>query len=315
MVKFINLKLTSMKKKFTISAVLLFITFISFAQCPSYYTRNNGNGTCGTGAEVRMYFTSCPTILPLIDSIYSGGVKLNVAANPGDTTNCSSKSYISYCISGNLPPAGTLQIYFNFGSFDTLKHACDVPDGPSAGPTPVVLSSFDAERGGKNAINVTWKTEQELNSSRYEIERSFNNIDFETVGVVASKNSNTSIAQYYSFTDHSNTVNETSYYRLKMIDLDNSFQYSAVKAVKGSGFQTEVSIFPNPGYANQTITIKNITEPSNIRIFDYSGRLIQSISSTDNSAQIYNLQKGNYFINVTGKETGTSSVKKLSVMY
>lgn len=304
-----------MKKKFTISAALLFITFMSFAQCPSYYTRNNGNGICGTGAEVRMFFTSCPTTLPLIDSIYSQGVKLNVVANPGDSTKCSSKGYISYCISGNLPPAGTLQIYFNFGPFDTLKHACDVPDGPSAGPTPVVLSSFNAERGGKNAVNITWKTEQELNSSRYEIQRSFDNINFEAVGVVATKNSNTSIAQYYSFTDNSNTMNQSSYYRLKMIDLDNSFEYSPVKAVKGSGFQAEVSIFPNPGYANQTITINNISEPSSIRIFDYSGRLIQNVSSTANSVQINNLQKGNYFINVTGKQTGASSVKKLSVMY
>ena len=303
-----------MKKKFTISAALLFITVISFAQCPSYYTRNNGNGTCGLGAEVRMYFTSCPTTLPLIDSIYSQGVKLNVVVNPGDTSKCSAKGYISYCISGNLPPAGTLQIYFNFGPFDTVKNACDVPDGPSAGPTPVVLSSFNAERGGKNVVNITWKTEQELNSSRYEIQRSFNNINFEAVGVVDSHNSNTSIAQYYSFTDNSNTSNESSYYRLKMIDLDNSFEYSPVKAVKGSGFQAEVSMFPNPAYSNQMITISNIAEPSTIRIFDYSGRLIQNVSSTGNSVQVNNLQKGNYFINVTGKQTGASSVKKLSVM-
>jgi len=305
-----------MKKKFTISAALLLISVMSFAQCPSYYTRNNGNGICGTGAEIRMYFTSCPTTLPLIDSIYSQGVKLDVVANPGDTTKCSAKGYISYCISGNIPPAGTLQIYFNFGPFDTVKNACDVPDSPpSGGPTPVVLSSFNAERGGKNAVNVTWKTEQEINSSRYEIQRSVNNIDFTTIGVVNTKNSNTSIAQYYSFTDYSNTFSESSYYRLKMIDLDNSFEYSPVKAVKGTGFKSEISVFPIPAHSNQTITISNLNEPSDIRIFDYSGRLIQQLSSTDNSVQIHDLQKGNYFVNVTGKQSGTSSVKKLSVIY
>jgi hypothetical protein len=306
-----------MKKKFTISAALLFITVMSFAQCPDYFMRNNGNGTCGSEAEIRMYFATCPAVAPAIDSIYVNGSKANVTVGAPDDSKCSAKGYISYCFSGNLPPANTLQVYFNSGLVaDSARGAvCNVPSGPSAGPTPVVLSSFNAERGGKNAVNITWKTEQELNSSRYEIQRSFNNINFETVGVVATHNSNTSIAQYYSFTDNSNTANESSYYRLKMIDLDNSFEFSPVKAVKGSGFQAEVSIFPNPGYANQTITINNITEPSSISIFDYSGRLIQQVSSTGNSIQINNLQKGNYFVNITGKQTGTSSVKKLSVMY
>ncbi len=304
-----------MKKKFTISVALIFITVMSFAQCPDYFKRNNGQGTCGSEAEIRMYFAVCPAIAPVMDSIHANGVKVNVTIGAPDASKCASKGYISYCFSGDLPPANSLVVFFDFGEF-SLTDSCIVPEnGPAAGPTPVVLSSFNAERGGKNAVNVTWKTEQELNSSRYEIQRSFNDIDFESVGVVASKNSNTSIAQYYSFTDNSNNANQTSFYRLKMIDLDNSFEYSPVKAVKGSGFQAEVSIFPNPASANQSITINNIGEPSNIRIFDYSGRLIQQTSSTGNSVQINNLQKGNYFINVTGKQTGTSSVKKLSVVF
>ncbi len=304
-----------MKKKFTISAAFLLISAMGFAQCPDYFKRNNGNGTCGSEAEIRMYFAVCPASAPAIDSIHANGVKANVTVGAPDDSKCASKGYISYCVSGDLPPAGTLVVFFDFGEF-SAGDSCIVPEnGPSAGPTPVVLSSFNAERGGKNVVNVTWKTEQELNSSRYEIQRSFNNIDFETVGIVASHNSNTSIAQYYSFTDQSNNIDQTSFYRLKMIDLDNSFAYSDVKTVKGSGFKSEISMFPNPASGNQTITISNLSEPSSIRIFDYSGRLIQQLSATNNSVQINSLQKGNYFINVTGKETGTSSVKKLSVMY
>lgn len=304
-----------MKKKFTISAFLILITVISFGQhCPDYFKRNNGNGTCGSEAEIRMYFSTCPGSAPIIDSIHANGVKANVTVAAPDNSKCANKGYISYCVSGDLPPASSLIVFFNFGEL-TGADSCIVPEsGPSAGPTPVVLSSFDAERGGKNVVNVNWKTEQELNSSRYEIQRSLNNIDFETVGVVTTKNSNTSIAQYYSFTDNSNNLNQSSFYRLKMIDLDNSFTYSSVKVVKGSGFQAEISLFPNPAYGNQTITINNISEPSSIRIFDYAGRLIQKMSSTGNSVQIKKLQKGNYFVNITGMQTGTSSVKKLFVM-
>ena len=189
----------------------LFISAMSFAQCPDYFKRNNGNGTCGSEAEIRMYFAVCPASAPAIDSIHANGVKANVTVGAPDDSKCASKGYISYCVSGDLPPAGSLVVFFDFGEF-TGKDSCIVPeDGPSGGPTPVVLSSFNAERGGKNVVNVTWKTEQELNSSRYEIQRSFNNIDFETVGMVASNNSNTSIAQYYSFTDSSNNIESNKF--------------------------------------------------------------------------------------------------------
>jgi len=314
MVKIINLKLTTMKKKFTISAALLFITVMSFAQCPDYFKRNNGNGTCGSEAEIRMYFATCPATAPIIDSIRANGVIANVTVSAPDGSKCASKGYISYCVSGDLPPAGSLTVFFDFGEF-TGKDSCVVPEsGPSGGPTPVVLSSFNADLGGKNAVNVNWKTEQELNSSRYEIQRSFNNIDFETVGVIASKSSNSSIAQYYSFTDNSNNLNSTSFYRLKMIDLDNSFTYSYVKAVQGSSLKNEILVGPNPAQSGQMIMIRNLSEPSSIRIFDYSGRLIQTASSTGNSVQLNNLQNGFYYVNITGKQTGISSVKKLSVL-
>lgn len=287
---------------------------MSFAQCPQYFKRNNGNGTCGSQAEVRMFFSSCPATAPIIDSIRANGVIANVTVGAPDDSKCASKGYISYCISGDLPPAGALTVFFDFGEF-TGKDSCIVPeDNPSNGPMPVVLSSFSVQRGGKNAVIITWKTEQELNSDRYEIQRSTNNIDFETVGVVATQSSNSSVARYYSFTDNSDAANGASYYRLKMVDIDNSLTYSGVKVVKASGFQAEISIFPNPAQGNQPITIINMSEPATIRIFDYTGRLVQQVSSNGNSANINNLQKGSYIVNITGKQTGATSVKKLSVV-
>lgn len=303
-----------MKKKFTISAVLTLITFFCFAQCPSYFTRNNGNGTCGSQAEIRMFFPSCPVTAPTIDSIYVSGVKANITAFPPDTSKCSAKGYVSYCFSGDLPPASNIRVFFNFDVTDTST-ACDVPSGPEAGPTPVVLSSFDAQRSGLNSVIVNWKTEQEIDSKGFEIQRSSDNINFESVGFVSSKSANSSLAQYYSFTDNSNNLKGTSFYRIKMVDLDNTFAFSSIKTVKGSGLQTEVNVFPNPASSNSKITIGNLTESTSVRVFDNTGRLVQQISSTNsNSIELNHLQKGSYFIKITGLETGSSSVKKLSII-
>ena len=305
-----------MKKNFTISAILTLISFAGFSQCPTSFTRNNGNGTCGnaTGeAQIKMFFADCPSTAPVMDSIYVNGVKSDITIFAPDTSKCAKQGYVSYCFSGNLPPASNIKVYFNFGAVDTDTTGCNVPNTPEAGPTPVVLTGFDAVRGN-NAVTVNWKTEQEINSKGFEIQRSSDNINFETVGFVSSKTANSSLAQYYSFTDNSNNIIGTSFYRLKMIDLDNTFAFSSIKTVKGTGFKSEVNVFPNPAPANTKITVGNLSEPSSIRVFDNTGRLIQQTISSSTSVDLNHLQKGNYFIKITGQQTGSSTVKKLSVI-
>jgi hypothetical protein len=302
-----------MKKNFTISAIFTLISFAGFSQCPTYFTRNNGNGTCGAEAQIKMYFSSCPVAAPSIDSVYINGQKGNIAFFPPDASKCSKQGYVSYCFSGDLPPVSNIKVYFNFGVVDGDTTGCDVPNSPEAGPTPVVLTSFDAERSG-SSVTVNWKTEQEFNSKGFEIQRSSDNINFETVGFVSSQNSNSSVAQYYSFTDNSNISGANSYYRIKMIDLDNTFSFTGIKTVKGSGFQAEVKVFPNPAHANSKVTIGNLSEPSAIRVFDNTGRLVQQTTSTGTSVDLTHLQKGNYFIKITGQQTGSSTVKKLTVI-
>jgi hypothetical protein len=306
-----------MKKKFTISAVFILITFIGFAQCPSYFMRNNGNGICAsTGSEIRMYYTSCPDSIPKIDSIYANGVNTNVTMLGFDASNCAKKGYISYCISSNLPPANGIEVFFTYGSLTGNKSVtCSVPEGgPTPGPTPVILSTFEVQRTDKNIVTATWKTEQEINSSRFEIQRSSNNSVFETVGTVVSPNSNSNIVQSYSFTDN-NSLNEVSFYRIKMIDKDNSFTYSPIKTVKGTIGATDFSVYPNPSIGSAKITISDMSEPTKVMIFDFSGRLINQKEITNsNTLEINNLQKGGYIIKVTGEISGASSVKKLTVI-
>jgi hypothetical protein len=305
-----------MNKKFTLSAVFTLITIIGFAQCPTYFARNNGNGTCSS-AEVKMYFSTCPTIIPTIDSIYSNGKNLKITMLKADASNCASKGYISYCISSDIPPVNTLQVFFNFGGTTLSSTACSVSTSPvEAGPTPVILSSFEARRADGNSVVANWKTEQEINADKYEIQRSTNKSSFETIGTVFSKTSNSSVAQSYSFTDRTNNSTEVSLYRIKMIDKDNTFSYSPVETVKGlAGKKSDFTVYPNPSVGNAKVTISDLSEPTNIMVYDNSGRLIKHTTLTNsNSFDLNNLQKGGYFIKVTGEKTGSSSVKKLAVI-
>jgi hypothetical protein len=302
-----------MEKKFTLSACLILLAFLGFSQCPNFFKRNNGNGTCGGQSEIRMYFPACVSNPPVIDSIYTNNVKADLTINAPDGSKCAGKGYVSYCFSGNLPPASNLHVFFTSVISGVATHiSCFVPEGNVA---PVVLSDFETQRSGSNTVNVTWKTQQEVNASGFEIQRSFNNSTFETIGFVASRNSNSNTSQFYTFTDNSNNSKDVSYYRIKMIDKDNSYSLSSIKLAKGMAGKADFTIFPNPSAGNAKVTVNDLSEPIDVMILDNSGRLIkQTTLIGKNSVEINNLQKGGYFIKITGKESGSSSTKKLSVI-
>ncbi len=77
---------------------------------------------------------------------------------------------------------------------------------------PLHLLTFTAKRANTaNLLN--WTTAQEVNTDRFEIERSGNSREFSKIGVVKAGNTN------YTFTDN-DPLKGVNYYRLKMLDKD-----------------------------------------------------------------------------------------------
>jgi hypothetical protein len=156
--------------------------------------------------------------------------------------------------------------------------ASDPPlTGPSCVPTsnplcgnilPVELIDFQATING-NSIDVKWSTATENNNDRYELERSTDAVTFETIGSVkssadASGNSNTRLD--YSFKDQSPIAN-TSYYRLKQFDKDNTFVYSPLLAVEYAKVNNvKFVVYPNPNHGEFTADISGLENNHRVRI-------------------------------------------------
>lgn len=133
---------------------------------------------------------------------------------------------------------------------------------------PVELTSFAANVIDGNIV-LSWNTATELNNQGFDVERSFDNINFNRIGFVVGFGTTTDQKSYtYSISD---VQTNKSYYRLKQIDFDGKFEYSNIVEVEGvtpAEFSLEQN-YPNP--FNPTTRIDfSIPNESNVKISIYN---------------------------------------------
>ncbi len=112
-----------------------------------------------------------------------------------------------------------------------------------------------------------WSTALEEKVLGFEIERSKNGRDWDYFSYVAANNQ----ASSYRTWDRQ-PFNGATYYRLKIIDLDGTYNHSKVVAVFLEG-STKVSLYPNPssGYVNIKLEVEHANE-SQLNVVDILGR-------------------------------------------
>ncbi|MEM9833681.1 MAG: hypothetical protein AAF944_23830 [Bacteroidota bacterium] len=98
-------------------------------------------------------------------------------------------------------------------------------------PLPVVLTDFTA-RLERPSVRLEWATASETNSEFFSIERSTDGLSFEEVGRNQAAGESSDIRNYrYVDEGVANRLTGTLYYRLRMVDFDESYEYSNTVAV------------------------------------------------------------------------------------
>ncbi|MCE3281702.1 MAG: hypothetical protein K0Q66_439 [Chitinophagaceae bacterium] len=157
---------------------------------------------------------------------------------------------------------------------------------------PLTLVSFSGEAkryGGE----LKWKTQNEVNTDRFEIQRSSNGADFTTIGIVRA-GGNSSIEHTYAYVDGSMKPG-LNYYRLKMIDKDGKLDYSATILLRLNAALASLVIYPNPVKSELQLTS---TARSTLRLIDINGKLILVINVEPglNKININNISDGFYYL-------------------
>lgn len=165
---------------------------------------------------------------------------------------------------------------------------------------PVKLVNFNANTQGKQTI-LTWATSSEVNNQGFEVQKSADGENFETIGFVKGAG-NTNQLKRYTFADENNA---RAYYRLKQVDFDGQFEYSNIVVVE----QAEMSIALTPNPFTNTIEVSGNDHMTSVEIVDVTGktRLATLVNGTHAIINTEDLSNGVYLLRINN---GTTIITK-----
>ncbi len=172
-------------------------------------------------------------------------------------------------------------------------------------PVPLTLIDFKAIKLEKTN-RLIWSTAKEWNMDAFEIERSVDGIVFEQTGRV--KSSGDGNYRSYDFEDI-NPVAGVQYYRLKMLENNQTFSYSPVQKIDRTVYYEYCIVNP---VANHQLQMKlTLAEAESMRmvISDMQGKqlIVRDINAPAKKQIEINLPlsfpSGSYMINMRGKNS------------
>jgi hypothetical protein len=160
---------------------------------------------------------------------------------------------------------------------------------------PLQVLNFTAT-STSNGTKLNWSASTETSVDYFEVEKSYDNGSWKNIATVY-KNLNGNVS--YHFTDAANNNAGNTYYRIRLISSTGAATYSPVKSVS---IAAVINIFPNPATEKITVTWAKNNIPDKIKIFSYSGTLVNVpcvINSNTANINIAGLSTGIYILAFT----------------
>ena len=179
-------------------------------------------------------------------------------------------------------------------------------------PLPIELYDFNVSVSSCT-IDLNWITASELNNDYFEIQRSADGINYESIGSVPGAGTANSFRNY-SFEDRL-PLQGLNYYRIKQVDFNRDFSFSPIEEVaspcnKESKFGL-TTVFPNPiSRGTLTVIYEGETEEQKlVQLTDIYGKVIAIFEQAFNPGRNYlqfetdEFETGTYLISIGNTTT------------
>ena len=278
------------------SIVLKFDLRLSNTAANTYTIQYSTNGTT---------FIDFATLVPPVNGT-TPAFNNNNTYNFSSITALNNNTNAKFRIVSTFAGAGTTYVG-NSGAYGTTGTVrFDMVNVTPLSVLPVSISSFTGSYTNKTSL-LKWTVGNEINISKYAIERSEDGRIFNETGFV-----NATGSTEYSYTDAS-AKTAVNFYRLRIVG-SNETKYSAVVKILSDVFNLKLNVYPSPAANSINAEFASDNKAmANVQMTDVSGRIV--LQKNTMVQQGYNnlnfdigtLNKGMYIFKITiaGKVTST----------
>jgi trimeric autotransporter adhesin len=255
---------------------------------------NPGLGSAFTGKE-RFYYTKYKLYIVADDGIHGDELWESDGTTTGtllisDINSGSNSSDVSFLGLAGIPSKLTFKA--NNGATENVYSL-----NSNVVPLPLTLVQFTAKLK-ETEVDLTWATQNEMNVSHFNIQRSVTAETFLNIGKVAATGS--SSQQSYTYTDKAPEKAGNLYYRLEIVDKDGKVTYSKIQSIKVRA-SFDFTLISAKGEA--IINLGDVNGLATIKISDANGRIQLQKKQKINAGEPVRLSTsalaaGMYFITV-----------------
>jgi hypothetical protein len=216
---------------------------ITSSQNPGSVTIRRGHQSqvnIGGGSSILRYYD----IMPANNTGLNATLRFNYldaelnGLNENNLTTWKSTNNVDWINSGRTSNNTVANYVEKIGINDFARFTLSPVDNP----LPLVWNSFNTQCLGEK-VRISWKTEQEQNTSSFIIRRSTSAMDWTVISTLPAAGNSTAPV-VYSYTDQ-NSLPGTTYYQIQQVDIDGRMTASPV-LLNNCGTTDAVKVFPNP---------------------------------------------------------------------
>jgi len=166
---------------------------------------------------------------------------------------------------------------------------------------PITLLSINASLYNGNAL-IYWATLTEVQNRHFVVEKSYDGIKFDSIGIVAGIG-NSNRYKSYSFTD--NRFSSNAYYRLKQVDFNGGYSYSPTVYLVNTDKSEPWKVYPNPFSTGINLARNTLPSQLEVKVINAIGAVEARFSGSTTIVQdalingsLQNLRPGMYLLQI-----------------
>lgn len=169
---------------------------------------------------------------------------------------------------------------------------CDAAEAAAVvcNPLSTELVNIDVRLEGRTAV-LTWETATETNNQGFEIQRSRDGFEWQTLSWQEGSGTSNALSTY-AYTDY-NTYRGINYYRLLQLDFNGASAYSPAVSITTTAVNT-IDVYPNPASDFLIVSGLDGRTMDEVAIHDLNGKEVLRLTDTNNMIDVSNLQPGMY---------------------